>query len=133
MHRRVNILQYLKTPSGRWQWAPIPKNPGTGNYVWSKAQTNNFYIVWREQNRRRYQKAGRTPSQALEAKSKKEFELAGRAVLGQGKPVPKPAENGFTVEAAVADYLEFIKNKKRPRTYMRYRIVMVYALFDGFL
>ena len=85
MHRRVNILQYLKTPSGRWQWAAIPKHSRTGNYIWSKVQTNNFYFVWREQNSRRYKKAGRTPFEALDAKRRKEFKLAGRAVLGKDK------------------------------------------------
>ena len=124
MHRRVNILQYLKTPSGRWQWAPIPKTSRTGNYIWSKAQTNNFYIIWREQKRRRYQKAGRTPSEALEAKRRKEFELAGRAVLGQDKPIAERKATGFAIEAAVADYLEFIKIKKRPMTHKRYRIAL---------
>jgi hypothetical protein len=47
MHRRVNILQYDKTSSGRWQWAPIPKNRRTGAYLWSKAKSYHFYTVWR--------------------------------------------------------------------------------------
>jgi integrase/recombinase XerC len=130
MHRRVNILQYVKTAAGKWQWEPIPKNRRTGNYVWSKVKGDNFYVVWREHKKRRYEKAGSTPAAALEAKRRKEFELAGRAVLEQGKPTAKTTQNGFTVEAAVADYLEFIKNKKRPRTYKRYRIVMDH--FMGF-
>ena len=124
MHRRVNILQYLKTSTGRWQWAPIPKNSRTGNYIWSEAQTNNFYIVWREQNRRHYQKAGRTPSEALGAKRRKEFELASRAVLGRDKPTAKAKAIGFAIDAAVADYLEFIRNKKRPATHKRYSIAL---------
>jgi len=124
MHRRVNILQYVKTPFGRWQWEPIPKNRRTGSYIWSKARSNHFYIVWREEKRRRYQKAGSTPSEALEAKRRKEFELAGRAVLQVGKPLPQPKNKGFTIEVAVADFLEFTKNKKRPNTYKRYRAVL---------
>jgi hypothetical protein len=71
MNRRVDILQYIKTPSGRWQWAPIPKNPRTGACLWSKVQSDQFYIVWREQGKRRYEKAGITPSEALEAKRRK--------------------------------------------------------------
>jgi hypothetical protein len=55
MHRRVNILQYVKTPIGRWQWEPIPKNRRTGSYLWSKAKSNQFYVVWREEKRRHYQ------------------------------------------------------------------------------
>jgi integrase len=124
MHRRVNILQYVRTPFGRWQWEPIPKNRRTGSYVWSKAKSNHFYIVWREEKRRHYQKAGSTPSDALEAKRRKEFELAGRAVLQDGKQIPKPQDGSFTIEAAVADFLEFTKNKKRPNTYKRYRAVL---------
>ena len=124
MHRRVNILQYLKTSSGRWQWAPMPKNSRTGKYIWSKAQTNNFYIVWREQNRRRYQKAGSTPAAALVAKRRKEFELAGRAAMGADKSSATPTNVGLPIEAAVADFLDFIKRKRRPRTLNRYRSVM---------
>lgn len=124
MHRRVNILQYVKTPWGKWQWEPIPKNSRTGALLWSKAKSTNFYIVWREDKQRRYAKAGSTPAEALEAKRRKEFELAGQAVLNQGKKIPKPKDTGMTIEASVADYLEFIKNKKRPSTYRRYRAVM---------
>lgn len=124
MHRRVNVLQYVKTPIGRWQWEPMPRNRRTDSYVWSKAKSNHFYIVWREEKRRHYQKAGSTPAEALEAKRKKEFELAGRAMLQNGKPIPKPQNGGFTVEAAVADFLEFTKNKKRPNTFKRYRAVL---------
>lgn len=124
MHRRVNILQYVKTPFGRWQWEPIPKNRRTGNLIWSKAKSDQLYIVWREDKRRHYQKAGHTPSEALEAKRRKEFELAGRAVLQDGKQIPQPKNGGFTIEAAVADFLEFTKNKKRPNTYKRYRAVL---------
>jgi hypothetical protein len=124
MHRRVNILQYARTPFGRWQWGPIPKNPRTGSFVWSKVKNDHFYIVWREEERRHYQKAGSTPSDALEAKNRKEFELAGRAVLQDGKQIPKPQNGSFTIEAAVADFLEFTKIKKRPNTYKRYRAVL---------
>jgi integrase len=124
MHRRVNVLQYVKTPIGRWQWEPIPRNRRTGSFVWSKAKSDRFYIVWREEKRRHYQKAGSTPSEALEAKRRKEFELAGRAVLQDGKQIPKLPSGGLTIEAAVADFLEFTRNKKRPNTFKRYRAVL---------
>ncbi len=72
--------------------------------------------MWRETKRRHYQKAGSTPSEAIEAKRRKEFELAGRAVLQDGKPIPQHQSGGFTIEAAVVDFLEFTKIKKRPNT-----------------
>ncbi len=50
---------------------------------------------------------------------KKEFELAGRAVLAQGKKIIAPPETGLAIEGAVVDFLEFIKNKKRPNTLKR--------------
>ncbi len=124
MHRRVNILQYVKTPAGKWQWESIPKTRRTGNYAWSKVNGDNFYIVWREHKKRRYEKAGSTPSAALEAKRRKEFELAGRAVLEHGMSPRKVQTKGLAVEAAVADFLDFLKNKKRPNTLKRYRAVM---------
>jgi integrase/recombinase XerD len=122
MNRRVNILQYVKTPAGRWQWAPIPRNPRTDAYIWSKAQSDQFYIVWRERGRRHYQKAGSTAAEALEAKRRKEFEILGRAVMSA--PSADSRQDGISIEVAVADFLEFIKRKKRPQTLKRYRAVM---------
>jgi integrase len=128
-HRRANIIQYVKTPWGRWRWEPIPKNRRTGSYAWSEAKSTQFYVVWREGNKRRYAKAGSTPAQALEAKKRKEFELAGRAALGEGKKIPK-RDSGITIDEAVEDFLNYIKTKRRPSTYRRYRAVM--AHFRGF-
>ena len=105
MHRRVNILQYVKTPIGRSQWEPIPKNRRTGNLIWSKTESDQLYIVWRKDKRRHYQKAGHTPSEALEAKRRKEFELAGRAALQDWKQIPQAKNGGFTIEAAVTDFV----------------------------
>ena len=55
-------------------------------------------------------------------------------LLGRGRKIPKPKDTGMTIEASVADYLEFIKNKKRPSTYRRYRAVMkhVRAFFKSY-
>jgi integrase len=128
MHHRVNILQYVKKPSGRWQWAPIPRNRRTGAYVWAKAESTHFYIVWREQSRRRYEKAGSTPAEALEAKRRKEFELLGRAAAGETGRRANPREPGITAEAAVADYLDYVRKRKRPGTHKRYRVVMNHFL-----
>jgi integrase/recombinase XerD len=128
MHRCVNILQYVKTESGRWNWEPLPRNSRTNKYVWSKTKSSQFYLVWRENRRRRYEKAGSTPTKVLEAQRKKEFELAGRAVLEHGRPIPKPQETGFRLEPAVADFLDFIDKKRRPNTHKRYRAVMEHFL-----
>jgi integrase len=126
MNRRVNILLYVKTPSGLWQWEPIPKNRRTGAYLWSKAKGNQFHLSWREGKRRYYKKAGTTPAEALEAQRRKEFELIGRAVLNDGRKVPRPEQRGMAIEAAVADYLDFVKKKKRPNTLKRYRAVLTH-------
>lgn len=123
-HRRVNVLQYVKLPTGRWRWEPIPKNSRTKEYVWAKVKSNHFYIVWREDKKRRCQKAGVTPAQALEAKKRKEFELAGRSVLGSGKKISRSKDHTLAIEDAVLDFLEFVRIKKRPNTYKRYRAVM---------
>jgi len=114
VHRHVNIQQYVKAPSGRWQWEPIPKNTRTGHYLWAKTKSDHFYLVWREYGKKRYEKAGTTPTEVLEAKRRKEFELAGRAVLEHGQKLRKIPEHGMAVEPAIENFLEFIKNKKRP-------------------
>jgi integrase len=122
-HPRVNILQYVRT-GARWNWKPIPKRNGA--YLWAQAEGSRFYMVWREADRKRCEKAGDTPAEALEAKRRKEFELAGRAVLERGRRIVKARENGFTVDAAAKDFLEFIKNKRRPNTLKRYRAVLAH-------
>jgi hypothetical protein len=91
VHRKVNILQYVKTGS-KWTWMPIPKNGRDNGYLWNKLQSQHLYLTWREHNGRRYQKAGSTPSEALEAKRRKEYELAGKVVLENGWKTPNPAE-----------------------------------------
>jgi len=126
VYRRVNTLHYVKTPIGRWQWEPIPKDRRTGGHLWSKAMSNHICVFWREEKRRTYQKAGSTPSEALEAKRRKGFELAGRALLQEGKQTPRPQNGGFTIEAAVADFLEFTESKKCPNTYKRHRAVLAH-------
>ena len=64
--------------------------------------------------RRRYEKAGTTPSEALEARRRKEFELMGRAVLEQGKQIARTDQTGMTIESAAADYQEQLVGPDRP-------------------
>lgn len=60
----------------------------------------------------------------MEVSRRNEIELAGRTTLQDGKQMAKPQMETFTIESAVADFLEFTKNKKRPNTYKRYRAVL---------
>ena len=60
----------------------------------------------------------------MEVSRRNEFELAGRSTLQDGKQRAKPQMETLTIESAVADFLEFTKNKKRPHTYKRHRAVM---------
>ena len=112
----------MRTESG-WTWKPVPKN-GNGAYLWSKAESDHFYLVWREQDRKHYEKAGTTPAEVLEAEKRKEYELAGRGVLERGWKAAKATKSGIAIKTAVADFLEFIKTKRRPNTLKRYRAVM---------
>jgi len=66
---------------------------------------------------------GGKPPKASEAKPRKELELAGRALLTAGKQILQPQNGGLTIEATVADFLEFTKIKRRPHTCLRYRPV----------
>jgi hypothetical protein len=72
-----------------------------------------LYIVWRGEAAA-LSKGGQHSLRGLRGKRRKEFELAGRALPQAGKPIPKPPNGGMTIEAAVTDFLEFTKNKKRP-------------------
>ena len=38
--------------------------------------------------------------------------------------MPRAQNGGITIEAPVADFLEFTKNKKRPNTFKRYQAVL---------
>ena len=58
-----HILQYVKAGSG-WTRKPLPKN-GNGAYLWSQTESDHFYLVWREGDRKRCEKAGTTPAETL--------------------------------------------------------------------
>ena len=62
LFRRNGVLQYVKNGSG-WTWQAIAKHPRTGAFLWAKTESNNFYLSWREEGRRKYQKAGNMPSE----------------------------------------------------------------------
>lgn len=122
VHRKVNFLQYVKTDSG-WTWKPIPKKGKNNTYLWAALESPHLYITWRDHKGRHYEKAGSTPSEALEAKRRKEFELAGRAVLERGWK-GSPLKTGLTIKEAVASFLDSIKARRRPNTFKRYRAIM---------
>ena len=54
--------------------------------------------------------------------------------MGADKATAKPTQTGLSIEASVADFLDFIKRKRRPKTLSRYRSVMdhYYAFFKRY-
>ena len=80
MQRKVNVVQYAKTR----RVGPGCRSRGTLELAATCGRRCTASIctsACRERDRRRYEKAASAPTNAFEAKCRKDFELAGRALL----------------------------------------------------
>lgn len=110
---RVNILQRVKTEKG-WTNRPLARTP-KGSIRWPSG--GRFFIEWRENGRRLRESAGNTPSEALEAQTRKGlhldanrngFELKDLSVIDDRLPLRK----------AVDQFLKDIRTFRKPLTYL---------------
>lgn len=122
--KRVRIIKKVRVTGGIWKFISLDKIGS--RYVWDK-HPGHYFLEWWEGRKRRRERAGDTPSQALEAQRRKRNELIGE--LAAGGRVFKPAEeNGSTtpIEKAIELFQEHIKahSPTKPATLQRYNQVL---------
>ena len=121
--KRVRIIKKVRIAGGLWKFISLDR---VGNrYVWDK-RPGYYFLEWWEGKKRRCQRAGETPSEAIEAQRRKRNELLGE-LLAEGKTHPKLEEGTATAIAdAIPVFLEHVKahSPDKPLTVRRYRQVL---------
>jgi hypothetical protein len=122
---RVNIVKQIKI-ARQWVFKAISCEEN-GERDWTALPEGRYFIEWRESGTRTRLPAGRTVSQALEARRIKKAELAAIEVgiLQRYKPVesPPPPEQPF-LSHLIRRYLDQIDTLKKPNTYRKYNAVL---------
>jgi integrase/recombinase XerD len=122
---RVNIIKQIKI-SRRWVFKAIPRKEN-GERDWNALPEGRYFIEWRESGTRVRLPAGRTVSQALEARRIKKAELAATEVgiLQRYKPVESPSPpTPVLLSGLIRRYLDQIDTLKKRNTYRKYNAVL---------
>ncbi|MHB8652793.1 MAG: tyrosine-type recombinase/integrase [Terriglobia bacterium] len=114
----------MRVAGGIWKFISLDR---IGNhYVWDKHQ-GYYFVEWWEGRKRHRERAGETPSQALETQRRKRNELIGELVAGSSRVKPLDrAPVGTILADAVTLFADHIRthSPSKPRTLERYREVL---------
>ncbi len=122
--KRVRIIKKIRIAGGLWKFISLDR---IGNrYVWDK-HPGRYFLEWWEGKKRRRERAGLTPSEALEAQRRKQHELIGELLAGGKAPPPSPEEGTATpIADAIEMFIEHVRahSPDKPLTARRYRQVL---------
>ncbi len=122
--KRVRIIKKIRFTGGIWKFISLDRI-GT-RYVWDK-QPGYYFLEWWEGKKRRRERAGDTPSQALESQRRKTNELIGEMAAG-GRAFKPPEEGGTAtpIETAIELFRAHVKihSPAKPATLQRYGQVL---------
>lgn len=72
--KRIRVIKKVRIARGVWKFISLDH---VGNrYVWDKRE-GYYFLEWWEGKKRRRERAGLTPNEALEAQRRKQHELVG--------------------------------------------------------
>jgi len=128
---RVNVIKRIKLGS-KWPFAPVVERNGriVRDHVWVQKRDEHhpegrYYLEWYEDGRRRRKPVERYDL-LLPAARAKSIELnavrAGLLALPEAPTTSAPAR--LTMDAAIDQYLEYIRKHRSLRTYRTYRPVL---------
>src|SRR5437667_2839417 len=106
---QVNVLLYARGEDG-WKFLPVRKDP-RGKFLWDNAEKGVYYLEWYEDKKRKRQRAGIRPSEILEARRRKIFELKGKATDG-GRSIryaPTGEDSPVPITATTESFLNHVK------------------------
>jgi integrase/recombinase XerD len=123
-NKRVRIIKKVHLVDGVWKFISLAR--AGGRYVWD-SRPGYYFVEWWEGRSRRRERAGDTPSQALEAQRRKRNELIGELVSGASRLKPPDATRVATaVTDAAKLFAEHVRthSPSKPRTLERYQEVL---------
>jgi integrase len=122
--KRVRIIKKVRIAGGLWKFISLDRV--NNRYVWDKRQ-GYYFLEWWEGKKRKRERAGQAPNEALEAQRRKQHELVGELIAG-GKNAPQPSREGTAtpIRDAVEMFLAHVKahSPDKPLTEKRYRQVL---------
>jgi integrase len=125
-NKRVRIIKKVRLMDGVWKFISLDRD---GNrYVWD-SRPGYYFVEWWEGRNRHRERAGDTPSQALEAQRRKRNQLIGELVSGVFRVNPRDAARvGTTVADAARLFGEHVTthSPSKPRTLERYQEVLAH-------
>jgi hypothetical protein len=133
LKKSVRLIKKIRETQGLWRFISLHKIHG--KYVWDK-RPGYFFVEWWEGKKRRRQRAGDTPSEALEAQRRKANELVGEMIAG-GQQTPHPGEapeaSATLISEAVSMFMGHVRvhSPDKPGTVRRYEKVLEH--FDRIL
>ena len=122
--KRVRIIKKVRVAGGVWKFVSLDRIGK--RYVWDK-RPGYYFLEWWEGRRRRRESAGVTPSEALEAQRRKQYELVGELVTGGRNSPSQPKEDAATpIADATHIFIEHVKahSPDKPLTVRRYTQVL---------
>jgi site-specific recombinase XerD len=123
-HKRVRIIKKVRITGGMWKFISLDRIGS--RYVWDK-QPGYYFLEWWDGRKRHRERAGETPSQALEAQRRKRNELIGE-LAARGRVFKSPDEGGSAtlIEKAIELFQEHVKahSPTKPATLQRYHQVL---------
>jgi integrase len=123
-NKRVRIIKKVHLADGGWKFISLGRVGS--RYVWDN-RPGYYFVEWWEGRNRRRERAGDTPSQALEAQRRKRNELIGELVSGAFLVNPLDVTQvGTAVGDAVKLFAEHVRthSPSKPRTLERYQEVL---------
>ncbi len=120
--KHVRITKKIRVAGGVWRFVSLDRIGS--RYVWDK-RPGYYFLEWWEGKRRKREKAGVTPSEALEAQRRKRLELIGECAAG-GKLLTSPEDQNAQatrISDAIGLFASHVKahSPAKPRTLERYR------------
>jgi integrase/recombinase XerD len=114
----------VRVAGGLWKFISLDRIGD--RYVWDK-RPGYYFLEWWEGQKRKRERAGITPNEALEAQRRKQHELVGELIAGGKTPPPSPDEGSATpIANAVKMFLDHVRahSPEKPLTEKRYRQVL---------
>jgi integrase len=117
--KRVRIVKKIRDANGVWGFVSM-KRAGD-RYVWDD-RPGYYFLDWRDGKKRCRQLAGSSPSEALEARRRKQNELLGE-LISRSKPALLDQQSALTpIKDAIRMHQEHVKTHSpdKPKTLQRY-------------
>ncbi|MGB6877631.1 MAG: tyrosine-type recombinase/integrase [Candidatus Acidiferrales bacterium] len=124
LRKRVRIIKKVRVAGGLWKFISLDRIGK--RYVWDQ-RAGYYFLEWWEGRRRRRERAGITPSEALESQRRKQHELVGELVAGgKNSPSQHKEDTATLIADATHIFIEHVKahSPDKPLTVRRYKQVL---------